>query len=243
MEKLSQMSLFKSSIIRPFVFLSAAISLDGNIATCEGDSSLSNSEDWKRVHFLRANSDAIMVGSETVRTDDSKLTVNESLIDAKVKKHPIRVVVSSDGKIPLKSRIITYRPDITTLVATTSQCSLTQKKKLEKSGCQVITCGKGPLTDLSQLLSLLKTDFKVEKLMVEGGSRLNGELLNQQLLDEIQLALAPVISGQEGVSLFSLSKPFTVFEESPYFEIKSCERIGDMVWFHILVQYHPRRII
>ena len=53
---------------RPFVILSAAISLDGQIATVEGDTLLSNSKDWIRVHQLRADSDAIMVGSETIRT-------------------------------------------------------------------------------------------------------------------------------------------------------------------------------
>ena len=124
------MNLSKSFEARPFVFLSAAISLDGQIATYEGDTLLSNSKDWQRVHRLRADSDAIMVGSGTVRADDSKLTVNESLIGTKVEKHPIRVVVSSDGKIPLKSRIITHRADISTLIATTSRCSLNQRKKL-----------------------------------------------------------------------------------------------------------------
>ncbi|MFX0210596.1 MAG: RibD family protein [Candidatus Hodarchaeota archaeon] len=235
------MKLSKSSEIRPFVFLSAAISLDGKIATNQGDTLLSNSKDWVRVHRLRADSDAIMVGSGTIRADDSKLTVNEILIGTKIEKHPIRVVVSSDGNIPLKSRIITHKPDILTLIATTSQCSLNQRKKLEKKGCQVIECGKGPLTDLKQLLFLLRTEYNVEKLMVEGGSRLNGELINQQLLDEIQLAIAPVISGQ-GVPLFNLSKPFAKFSESPYFEIKKLDTIGDMIWINITVHYRPRRI-
>ncbi|MFX0122702.1 MAG: RibD family protein [Candidatus Hodarchaeota archaeon] len=235
------MNLSKPSEIRPFVFLSAAISLDGNIATFDGDTHLSNSDDWIRVHRLRADSDAIMVGSGTIRADDSKLTVNENLIGVRVDKHPIRIVVSSNGKIPLKSRVITHKPDILTLIATTSQCSLNQKTKLEKRGCQVIECGKGPLTDLHQLLYRLKTDFNVEKLMVEGGSRLNGELISQQLLDEIQLALAPVICGQ-GVPLFYLSKAITSFSKSPFFEIKTYDRIGDMIWLNMLVRYHSRRV-
>ncbi|UCG03021.1 MAG: dihydrofolate reductase family protein [Candidatus Heimdallarchaeota archaeon] len=236
------MNLPKPSKTRPFVFLSAAISLDGKIATNEGDTQLSNSDDWKRVHRLRADSDAIMVGSGTIKADDSKLTVNESLIDTEIDKHPIRVVVSSDGKIPLKSRVITHRPDILTIIATTSQCSLNQRSKLEKRGCQVIECGKGPLTDLHQLLFKLKTDFEVEKLMVEGGSRLNGELINLQLLHEIQLALAPVICGQ-GIPLFNLLIPFSSFIESPFFEIKTFDRIGDMIWLCMSVHYQSRRIV
>lgn len=235
------MKLSKPSEIRPYVFLSAAISLDGNIATNQGDTLLSNSEDWVRVHRLRADSDAIMVGSGTIRADNSKLTVNESLIGVKIKKHPIRVVVSSDGKIPLKSRVITHNPDIPTLIATTSQCSLTQRKNLENRGCQVIKCGKGPLTDLHQLFYILKTEFDVEKLMVEGGSRLNGELINHQLIDEIQVAIAPVVCGQ-GVPLFTFSKAIPEFSESPFFKIEAYNQIDDMIWLKMSVHYHSRHI-
>lgn len=236
------MNSFKPLDNRPFVFLSAAISLDGQIATVHGDVLLSNSKDWIRVHHLRAKSDAIMVGSGTIRADDSKLTVNERLVGTRIKNQPIRIVVSSNGKIPLKSRVITHRPDIQTIIATTSQCSRSQKHKLEKRGCQVIECGKGPLTDLPQLLYILKIDFHVGKLMVEGGSRLNGEMLNQQLIDEIHVAIAPVICGQ-GVPLFNLSKIIPSFSKSPYFEIKTHSKIDDMILLMISVHYQPRRII
>ena len=69
------MALSKERLNRPKIILSAAISLDGQIATLTGDEKLSNAEDWKRVHHLRAINDAIMVGSGTILADDSKLTV------------------------------------------------------------------------------------------------------------------------------------------------------------------------
>ncbi|MFX0014190.1 MAG: RibD family protein [Promethearchaeota archaeon] len=235
------MSLFSLPSIRPYVILSAAISLDGHIATLNGDSLLSNREDWIRVHHLRADSDAIMIGSGTVRADDSKLTVNEDLIEVKNINHPIRIVVSSDGMIPLNSRIIIHRPDIPTLIATTSRCSLIQTEKLEKRGCKIIKCGNGPLVDLSKLLLVLKTDFQVNKLMLEGGSQLNGAMLNLQFIDEIQLAIAPVICGQ-GIPLFKLSKAFYMFSESPFFDIKSYNQIGDMIWLKMLINYQSREI-
>ena len=84
------MNLSKPPDTRPFVFLSAATSLDGQIATIDGDALLSNSDDWIRVHRLRADSDAIMVGSGTIRADDSKLTVNESLIGREIKARVIK---------------------------------------------------------------------------------------------------------------------------------------------------------
>ncbi|UCG90297.1 MAG: dihydrofolate reductase family protein [Candidatus Heimdallarchaeota archaeon] len=235
------MNLVKSPKIRPYVFLSAATSLDGYIATVDGDSLLSNSKDWARVHRLRAESDAIMVGSGTIRTDDSKLTINERLVGARIEKHPIRVVVSSNGSIPLKSRVITHRPDVQTLIATTSQCSLSQTKKLEKRGCKVIKCGNGPLTDLHQLLYIVKTEFNVKKLMVEGGSLLNGALLSNKLVDEIYLAIAPVICGL-GIPLFNLSQPIPTFSKSPFFEIKAHSQIDDMIWLKMSIHYQSRQI-
>ncbi|MHA2243631.1 MAG: RibD family protein [Candidatus Hodarchaeales archaeon] len=235
------MNSFKPPEKRPFVFLSTAISLDGQIATINGDTLLSNLKDWIRVHHLRAQSDAIMVGSGTIRADDSKLTVNEKLVGTNIKNHPIRIVVSSNGKIPLKSRVITHRPEIQTIIATTSQCSRSQKHELEKRGCQVIKCGKGPLTDLPRLLYILKIDFQVEKLMVEGGSRLNGEMLNQKLIDEIHLAIAPVICGQ-GVPLFNFSNVIPTFSDSPFFEIKKHNKIDDMVYLKMSVHYQPRQM-
>ena len=235
------MSSFKPPENRPFVLLSAAISLDGQIATLQGNTLLSNSKDWIRVHHLRAESDAIMVGSGTIRADDSKLTVNEKLINKGIENHPIRVVVSLKGIIPLKSRVITHRPDILTLIATTSQCSQNQKKNLEEKGCHVITCGDGPLTDLIQLLYILKKDYHVKKLMVEGGSLLNGEMLNNQLIDEVQLAIAPVICGQ-GIPLFNLSQAIPAFSKSPYFEIKAHNQIDDMIWLKMSIHYRSRRV-
>nr|HDO81345.1 5-amino-6-(5-phosphoribosylamino)uracil reductase [Candidatus Bathyarchaeota archaeon] len=59
---------------KPYVILNAAMSLDGKIATVGGDSEFSDEEDWRRVHRLRAEVDAIMVGVNTVLADDPKLT-------------------------------------------------------------------------------------------------------------------------------------------------------------------------
>jgi 2,5-diamino-6-hydroxy-4-(5-phosphoribosylamino)pyrimidine 1'-reductase len=227
---------------RPFIILSAASSLDGYISTINSDSKLSNSKDWNRVHKLRAESDAIMVGSGTIRTDDSKLTIDKRYFSKRLEKNPIRIVVSSKCNIPLNSRIITYRPDIPTLIATTSQCSKERKKKLERSGCQVIECGDGPLTDLPQLLHKLKTEFSINNLMLEGGSRLNGEMISQELIDEIHLAIAPVICG-EGIPLFTLPTAISKFSESPFFQIITNERIDDMIFLKIKIQYKKRHII
>src|SRR3972149_1310701 len=82
---------------RPRVILSAAMSLDGKIATKTGDSELSSKQDKVRIHILRSKVDAILVGSNTVKRDDPLLTVRY------VKgKNPLRIVLDSKATIKQK---------------------------------------------------------------------------------------------------------------------------------------------
>ena len=85
---------------RPYITLSAAISIDGKIATKIGDSKLSSKKDKTRVHRLRAKNDAILIGSNTVKQDNPMLTVRYAK-----GKNPIRIVLDSKAAINPKSRI------------------------------------------------------------------------------------------------------------------------------------------
>jgi len=215
------------------------MSLDGFIVSETGDNNLSNSQDWKRVHQLRLDSDAIMVGSNTIRTDDSKLTVKEKYITDKVIKHPIRVVVTSNAKIPLNAKVIQYKPEVKTIIATTSMCSEKQKKLLEEQGCDILTCGNGPLVNLSLLLKTLKNQYNVKRLMLEGGGKLNSEMLKINCIDEIHLSIAPIIFGS-GIKLFD--KWISDQKQFPTFHIQKIERIGDMISLILHVKYEARAI-
>ena len=86
---------------RPHVILSAAVTIDGKIATRTGDSKLSSKRDKIRVHKLRSKVDAILVGINTVLLDDPILTVRYAK-----GKNPVRVVLDSRGTISSKSRIL-----------------------------------------------------------------------------------------------------------------------------------------
>ena len=231
----------KLSKKRPWVTLSTAISLDGKIATLKGGSQLSNKEDWIRVHNLRAQSDAIMVGSGTIRMDDSKLTVKEELIGRKIEKNPIRIVVSSKGNLPLESRVFQVTPKTTTILATTSNCPNNVRNALEKAGNIVLICGDEPSINLSLLMETLYRNYHIRNLMLEGGSRLNGFMLEEKLIDEVHLAIAPVVCG-EGFPLFTLQNSFSQFAESPIFVVRETKTIGDMVLLKIVLEYRKREI-
>lgn len=233
----------KNNSYRPKVIFSVASSLDGLIATKDGDVTLSNSKDWSRVHHLRANCDAIMVGIGTIFSDNPKLTLKHKYFEkGEEVKDPIRIVVTSTGNIPLNSNVIIHNSDAPTLIATTSRCSIDQKNRLKELGCKIIECGDGPKVDLQDLLRKLRSNFNIHTLMLEGGSLLSGAMLSEHLIDEIHLSIAPVIGGA-GKSLFSLPFPIVDFKQSPFFEVATHDAIGDMISIQLIVHYRPREIL
>ena len=203
---------------KPYVVLSAAMSVDGKIATRGGDSAYSDEEDWKRVHKLRSEVDAIMVGIHTILVDDSKLTSKEG-------KSPIRVVVDSDARTPPNARVITVRPEVETIIAVTSIAPSERISNLQKKGVKILVCGDGELVDLEILMEKL-FDRGVKKLMLEGGGNVNWGMISKGLVDEIRIAIAPVIvGGIEAVTLVE-GLGFTRVSEGVNLELVNTEKVG-----------------
>src|SRR6267378_7924475 len=104
--------------VRPRVIINAAMSVDGKIALSDGKAvRLSNEEDLRRVHRLRAEVDAILVGVGTVLMDDPKLTVKSEYAKG---RNPLRIVLDSDGKTPKGSHVLDGSAP--TLIVTSEEC-------------------------------------------------------------------------------------------------------------------------
>jgi 2,5-diamino-6-(ribosylamino)-4(3H)-pyrimidinone 5'-phosphate reductase len=172
------------------------MSLDGKIATRTGDSRMSSTEDFKRVHRLRASVDGIMVGLKTLLVDDPKLTVKFTK-----RRPPYRVIVDSNARTPLSSYVVRTAKQIPTIIATTSNAPRSKIEALKNSGAQVIISGSGPRVSLARLLNRLRR-MGIRRLMLEGGGTLNWNMLDQGLVDEISVAVTPrILGGAEAVSL------------------------------------------
>lgn len=172
------------------------MSLDGKIATRTGDSRMSSTADLRRVHRLRSNVDAIMVGLRTLVTDDPKLTVK--FYNA---PNPSRVIVDSNAKTPLNTYVVRTARTIPTIVAVTSKASQKKIELLQRKGVTVLVCGKGPHVSLRLLLKSLGSRG-IRRLLLEGGGELNWNMLSQGLVDEITVAITPrIIGGTEATSL------------------------------------------
>lgn len=179
--------------MKPYVILNAAMTLDGKIATKTGSSKISGKEDLERVHKFRKEVDGIMVGINTVLADDPRLTVHK--IPSKKEDNPIRVVVDSKARTPLNSRIL--NKDAGTIIAIANSAkNVPNSKKNCKHLAKVANLfySGDEQVDLKDLMKYLH-EKGVETLMLEGGSTLNFSMIKEGLIDEIKVAIAPMIVG------------------------------------------------
>lgn len=174
--------------MRPYVILNAAMTLDGKIATRTGSSEISGPEDLKRVHQIRKENEAIMVGINTVLVDDPRLTVHK--ISSTKLDNPLRVVVDSQARTPVDARILNN--DAPTIIVVSKKAPSENVKKL-KEKAEVIFCGEDKV-DLVDLMEKLKIKG-INSLMLEGGATLNFSMLKNGLVDEVRVCIAPMIVG------------------------------------------------
>jgi len=180
---------------RPHIILSAAISVDGKIATKTGDSNLSSKIDKIRVHKLRSKVDAILIGQNTLRRDDPILSVRYAK-----GRNPIRIILDSRGKISSKSKIIKTCNMIPTILAVSKNISNKNLQRLKKYPLEIIVTGENKV-NLKQLLKQLEKR-KIKKLLLEGGGTVNWEFIKQGLFDEIIVTVTPfLIGGTKSISL------------------------------------------
>jgi len=175
---------------KPYVTAFVTMSVDGKIASRSGDSRLSCPFDKKRLHELRATSDGVMVGANTVRIDDPLLTPRL----VQVEKPPARIVV--DGKLTLTPTYRVFKvKDAPTYLITSSKTPESKLRKFEDIGVNVI---KAPEKDDEVNLNYALSELYgkgVKHILVEGGGILIWSLLKQNLIDELRVTISPFIIG------------------------------------------------
>lgn len=186
-----------TDISKPYVILSAAMTIDGKIASRSGDPKLSDEEDWREVHKLRTQVDGIMVGKNTVLFDDPKLHI-------KYHEHEgyHRIIVDSNLSMPLTSKVISYKPETyPTIICTTKNASEKKIKKFESEGIKILKAGNGVRVNLIELMPQLYQNG-IKTLLLEGGGTLNWSFFKNDLVDEMRITIAPwIIGGKDAVSL------------------------------------------
>src|SRR5207342_932438 len=180
------------------IILNAATSIDGKIATVNGDTKISSALDLKRVHRLRRETDVILVGISTVINDDPLLTIRYGM-NKKGNKNPIRIIIDSKARIPIHSKIVKTANQIETRLVVTSKAPSENLEKLEKRGLKIIVLDQGTeegdregrgdrrgregsreenweKVDLKKLFDQLEKEG-VSNVLVEGGGEINWSII------------------------------------------------------------------
>jgi diaminohydroxyphosphoribosylaminopyrimidine deaminase/5-amino-6-(5-phosphoribosylamino)uracil reductase len=185
---------------RPFVIAKCAATLDGRIATRSGNSKWVTSEQARKfVHRLRHAVDAIMVGINTVRTDNPSLTTR--LTDGEG-KDPVRIILDTSLTISPDAKVLVQESGSDTVLVAGMAVAKDRKAAIEKTGARVLESPlKDGLLDLNPLMDHLGT-LGITSLLIEGGSRVLASAFRLGIVDKLVFFYAPkILGGDDGVPI------------------------------------------
>ncbi|MGH6679212.1 MAG: bifunctional diaminohydroxyphosphoribosylaminopyrimidine deaminase/5-amino-6-(5-phosphoribosylamino)uracil reductase RibD [Bradyrhizobium sp.] len=208
---------------RPHVILKLAVSADDRIGGAGGKPvAITGEAARSRVHLLRAQCDAILVGIGTVLADDPLLT---SRLPGMAAHSPVRVVLDRALRIPLASRLVQSARKTRLWVMTSETAEAAVAAGLGAAGAQVIRVGGAtPDIDLQAVLHLL-AERGITRLMVEGGSRVAAAFVAAGLVDEAWLFRGPEAIGNDGVNALG-ALPLSALTQSPNLRVRASEILG-----------------
>lgn len=231
-KRLNEFFLHYQAFNRPFVTLKIAQTLDGYIAAPDGDSKwISGSESRIMVHKWRTEYDAVMVGRNTARLDNPRLTVRH--VDG---RQPRRIVIDGPLELPRDLNLFTDQYEEKTIVVTHN------KEKYRNEGDPMLTMlqsdyfrgktllvdEKGGHADLKQTLDELGR-LPVTSVLVEGGQSLASALLRRRLVDKVECFVAPKMLGGGTRSVLDL--PINHMSEIMEFRDVQWRQVGQDLLF------------
>ncbi len=180
---------------RPYVLINMISSLDGKVVVEGKAGSIGGPTDRAIMRNLRARSDAVMIGAGTLRAEKLTLTVPDDLALKRasrgLKPQPLAVVVTASGNIPLRQHLLNASSGNLLILASPAT---PRSRLLEISHCAFVEIS----ANLQEALRILRKQYAVRVLLVEGGPSLNHALISGGLADELFLTLSPKLLGGKG---------------------------------------------
>ena len=182
---------------RPYVTLKAGMTLDGKVATANGESRwITGPLARQDGHRLRRQMDAVLVGIGTVLKDNPALTARLSNHPLKLAPmQPLRVVLDSELRTPVKATVCARQDRAKTLIVTTSRASQSRMHSFRRAGIEVVLLPlKHEQVSLPALMTMLGKRG-IMSLLIEGGSTVNAAAMREKLVNHVVLYLAPTLMG------------------------------------------------
>lgn len=211
---------------RPHVVLKLAVSADDKIAAAgRKPVAITGEAARARVHLLRAQSDAILVGIGTVLADDPELTCR---LPGMAAQSPIRVVLDRSLRIPSDSKLIHSARQTPLWLMASEIAEAAAAMRLGAAGAEVThvaDCAETPGLSLPAVLRAL-SDKGVTRLLVEGGAQVARAVVAGKLADEIWLLRGPAPIGEGGIKALD-GLPLNAITDAPDWRERSSEHVGD----------------
>ena len=198
-----------------------AMTLDGKVAAKSGQSKwITGERSRDNVHWIRARSSAILTGSGTLNADNPRLNCRLDTVTSE----PLRVVVDSHLEISPNSKLFSVAGPV--LVATSSNASAQKRKPLE-SVAKIVEISSTPDgIDCEKLLNHLALHEQINDVLVEAGPTLVGNLLENKLVDELIIYLAPSLLGHQATPM-ALLKSVEGLEDRICGKFTDVEKFGE----------------
>jgi diaminohydroxyphosphoribosylaminopyrimidine deaminase/5-amino-6-(5-phosphoribosylamino)uracil reductase len=210
---------------RPTVTLKLAVSLDGRIGTHTGDSKWITSPVARmRSHLLRAQHDAIMVGSNTALLDDPDLTCR---LPGLPRRPGIRIILDGRLRLSLTAKVVVTARQTPTWIVTREDVDADRRAAFEDCGVEVIAvpADDAGFPDLTPALSILG-ERGLTRILVEGGGKLAAGLIRSDLVDRMIWFRAPSVIGGDGLPAIAGFGIDTV-AEAPRWQRVRADILGD----------------
>jgi 2,5-diamino-6-(ribosylamino)-4(3H)-pyrimidinone 5'-phosphate reductase len=227
---------------RPFVIATFAMTADGKVTTKNfGPVDFTSREDKLHLFRQRALADAVLLGHTSLERDNVRLGVPADLQQLRIKRgqssSPLRVIVSNRGKIDDRLKI--FQSDVSPIIIfSTKQMPWKNQEALRERATLHLTSASG--VNLAEMLKTLRDQYKVRTVACEGGPTLFRSLLEQGLVDQLNLTIAPFLfGGAKAPTLTGLSKKF--LPKSVLCSLTHLRIVGEECFLTYRIKNHAHR--
>ena len=206
-----------------------AMTIDGKVSTYARTPATfpSKADKWHLLE-LRAQSDAVMVGAHTAATDHMSMGIPNAMLRRRrvrrgMAEYPLRVIIS--GTLSVERSWEVFQHDFSPILIFTSESAPKRKWREFESLAHLYECGRREV-DLRVVMRILRREWRVKRLLCEGGPTLNWGLFRLGLVDEINVTICPKVFGGATAPTMVDGKGFLP-EEAPDARLISVKRKGD----------------
>ena len=208
---------------RPEVLLKLATSLDGKVATEDGETRwITGSEARALVHRWRADVDAVVVGIGTVLADDPQLTARDV---PGAFRQPRRVIFDGAARLSDASKLVATLADSPVMLIVGPQAPLERVRVLQRAGVEVISPGGAPQERVGAALDALG-ERDVQSVLLEGGPTLAGAFLAADAVDRVEWFVAPKLIGGDAAPSALAGAGLGALQEVPHLQDVHVSRVG-----------------